>query len=132
LSNILGGATLALASLLLLLILISAFIPLLLAWCVVEFFYWLLRTRPTAQQLNAQPPEGHCPAMADTDDGLDAFRRFVKVRVARKMPAIGSSRGMQWKTCDLAHELGKHIPPWKASMTSLVSGPAQVHILSWS
>jgi hypothetical protein len=84
----LGGATLALASVLLLMILIPVFIPLFLAWCVVEVVYWLLRTRPTALQLNAQPPEGHWPPTADKDGGLAAFRRFIKVSMARKTLAV--------------------------------------------
>lgn len=68
----------AFAAMLLLLILIPATIPIMLAWCVVEVLFWLVSSNPTAAQLDAQPAEGHWPPAAAKHD-LTAFERFVRV-----------------------------------------------------
>jgi hypothetical protein len=67
-----GGIALAL----LLLILIPAIIPLMLAWCVVEVLFYMLKSRPEAASLDAIP-QPHWPEAAAKHD-LSAFNRFLR------------------------------------------------------
>lgn len=61
---------------LLLLILIPTIIPLMLAWCVVEVLFYMLKSRPEAASLDAQP-QPHWPDAAARHD-LSAFNRFLR------------------------------------------------------
>lgn len=66
----------AIALALLLLILIPTIIPLMLAWCVVEVLFFMLKSRPEAASLDAQP-QPHWPDAAAKHD-LSAFNRFLR------------------------------------------------------